>query len=232
MELKRCSSCGEEKAVSEFGLSNGKPKSQCKACLNAYMKAWRVKDPETHERDKARKREHQKEMLADPLQKAALYNQMANWRHENKDKVNEQSRVRKQKRMLDPAKHEMDLQTKREYREDPEHRAKDLVYAKDKHKERQTFINDMKRVPCVDCGNLFPPVCMDFDHVNGEKVANISEMKTYTMERIKEEIAKCDIVCANCHRIRTFQRRGSDESLTTLKPILIGLDSVQLHPAL
>lgn len=121
--------------------------------------------------------------------------------------------------------------TKR-WREKPENRKKDLVYATARQNERQEFLNSVKQVPCADCGNLFPPCAMDFDHVDGEKFSGVAEMKSYSMERIKEEIAKCDIVCSNCHRIRTFQRRGSDEALTTLKPILIGPDSVTLHPAL
>lgn len=56
--------------------------------------------------------------------------------------------------------------------------------------------------PCADCGGVFPPVCMDFDHVRGEKLCNVAKMGTYAWSRVLEEIAKCDLVCANCHRIR------------------------------
>jgi len=49
---------------------------------------------------------------------------------------------------------------------------------------------------------------MDFDHVRGEKVLSISAMvhKGFSWESILAEIAKCDVVCSNCHRIRTAAR--------------------------
>lgn len=72
-----------------------------------------------------------------------------------------------------------------------------------------------EETPCSDCGNNFPFECMDFDHVRGEKVNNVGTMVAHgwSRERIHEEIAKCDIVCANCHRIRTRKRRlhGSEQ---------------------
>lgn len=50
---------------------------------------------------------------------------------------------------------------------------------------------------------------MDFDHVRGEKFANVSKMVNTCekLSRIEDEIAKCDLVCSNCHRIRTEKRR-------------------------
>ena len=60
---------------------------------------------------------------------------------------------------------------------------------------------------CVDCNVDYPPPVLDFDHLR-DKVANISEMvKTATpMEVLLKEIAKCEIVCSNCHRMRTYNR--------------------------
>lgn len=68
------------------------------------------------------------------------------------------------------------------------------------------FLNTLKSVPCADCGGRFPVECMDFDHVRGSKVANISRMHGHARERVMEEVAKCDVVCSNCHRIRTAAR--------------------------
>jgi hypothetical protein len=68
-------------------------------------------------------------------------------------------------------------------------------------------VAEMKAKPCADCGGTFPPECMDFDHVRGEKIGDISKMLLRTTELLHEEIAKCDVVCANCHRIRTHQAR-------------------------
>jgi hypothetical protein len=47
---------------------------------------------------------------------------------------------------------------------------------------------------------------MDFDHKPGfEKVKNVSQANTFAM--VESEMAKCDLVCANCHRIRTWNRK-------------------------
>ncbi len=71
--------------------------------------------------------------------------------------------------------------------------------------EISAWYAELKSQPCTDCGQCFPPCCMDFDHVIGSKTDNISRMiqQQYSLERVKEEIAKCELVCANCHRIRT-----------------------------
>ncbi len=64
--------------------------------------------------------------------------------------------------------------------------------------------------PCVDCG-LIDPVVMEFDHRPDEqKLYNIGAMvgNTYSQATLLAEIAKCDIVCANCHRHRTNSRSG------------------------
>ena len=64
--------------------------------------------------------------------------------------------------------------------------------------------------PCMDCGEPHPSYIMDFDHVRGEKKGLISEMVSNGVpwRHIEAEIAKCDLVCSNCHRYRTFAREG------------------------
>lgn len=61
---------------------------------------------------------------------------------------------------------------------------------------------------CVECGYKDHFAALDFDHVRGEKLYNVSSMPSITgsWRLILEEIAKCDVVCSNCHRIRTFNR--------------------------
>lgn len=73
------------------------------------------------------------------------------------------------------------------------------------------MLQELKQRPCTDCGGSFPYYVMDFDHL-GDKVGEVSRMTTYGSQRVLSEIAKCDLVCANCHRIRTFgrlKRRGT-----------------------
>ena len=70
--------------------------------------------------------------------------------------------------------------------------------------ENRAYIKQLKETtPCADCGNLFPHYVMDFDHQR-DKVKAVSLMMAFSFEKLKAEIAKCEIVCANCHRIRTF----------------------------
>jgi hypothetical protein len=66
---------------------------------------------------------------------------------------------------------------------------------------------------CADCGQS-DPVVLEFDHVRGVKKRSIGFLvQNSSWRMIEDEIAKCDVVCANCHRRRTYQRQGSHRSL-------------------
>lgn len=74
----------------------------------------------------------------------------------------------------------------------------------------KVFINEyLKNNPCIDCGetNL---VVLDFDHVKGQKFNAVGQLATsgYSIEVIKNEIQKCEVRCANCHRIKTAKERN------------------------
>ncbi len=75
----------------------------------------------------------------------------------------------------------------------------------------QLEIEALKAAPCTDCGRVFPPECMDFDHLDGAtKEGNVCQlMNSGCRERVYAEIAKCELVCACCHRIRTRRRARS-----------------------
>lgn len=63
---------------------------------------------------------------------------------------------------------------------------------------------------CGICGGVYPPVCCDFDHLPGHrKVMEVSKMVRlgYEREKIIAEIAKCQFLCSNCHRLLTHTRR-------------------------
>ena len=71
--------------------------------------------------------------------------------------------------------------------------------------KKRAFIYEAKNRPCADCKVSYPPYVMDFDHVRGEKEFGIGDnIINVSWERLIAEVAKCDVVCANCHRIRTW----------------------------
>lgn len=72
----------------------------------------------------------------------------------------------------------------------------------------KAIIDEIKRGGCKDCGKRFPPVCMDFDHVRGEKKFAISDKMHMAFGKLEVEIAKCDLVCVCCHRIRHWFRKS------------------------
>lgn len=68
------------------------------------------------------------------------------------------------------------------------------------------MLRELRRGPCADCGTVFKPNQMDFDHRNpGDKLFRLTEGRAMLMsrERLLSELSKCDVVCANCHRMRT-----------------------------
>ena len=75
-----------------------------------------------------------------------------------------------------------------------------------RNRRHRQLVDDAKSVPCTDCGGRYPPHVMDLDHL-ADKQGEISRlMYSVGTERLIREIAKCEVVCANCHRIRTHDR--------------------------
>jgi len=66
----------------------------------------------------------------------------------------------------------------------------------------------LREHPCIDCGES-DPVVLEFDHV-AEKTAGIAALVTAgaPLAVVDEEIARCQVVCVNCHRRRTARRGG------------------------
>lgn len=58
---------------------------------------------------------------------------------------------------------------------------------------------------CIDCGFNTHPAALDFDHVRGDKAILVSSCKSRA--RADAEIAKCEVRCSNCHRIKSWERR-------------------------
>jgi DNA-directed RNA polymerase subunit M/transcription elongation factor TFIIS len=67
-----------------------------------------------------------------------------------------------------------------------------------------------KESGCVDCGYNAHPSALDFDHIGDDKHFDIGSNTSASRERLQAEMDKCEVVCANCHRIRTYKRRKGE----------------------
>jgi len=89
---------------------------------------------------------------------------------------------------------------------------KNVAVNKKKHLaiKRTKVAEYLSQHPCVDCGedNV---VVLDFDHVRGQKKNDVSRLVSngLSWEVVQKEIEKCEVRCANCHRIKTHERRIS-----------------------
>ena len=75
--------------------------------------------------------------------------------------------------------------------------------------EQRKVVRDLKKPPCTDCKVSYPYYVMHFDHRDPTKkeFAVSSVIGNISNERLFAEIAKCDLVCANCHAERTYRQR-------------------------
>ena len=98
-----------------------------------------------------------------------------------------------------------------------EQKLKSTERQKDRRKKIRDMISTYKTENnvCADCKESYAYWQLDFDHLENKSFGISSfSAKTADVEKIKEEMAKCEIVCANCHRNRTFYRQiGSGNSL-------------------
>ena|SRR5438067_4436966 len=78
----------------------------------------------------------------------------------------------------------------------------------DRHRSKlKRLIREIKSQPCFDCGVAYPYYIMDFDHREGKAFNLGGAHSRQSIKAIMTEIAKCDVVCSNCHRERSHQRR-------------------------
>jgi hypothetical protein len=93
------------------------------------------------------------------------------------------------------------------------HKDEQCVRASNTRKRVQDYVRQIKQItPCADCGVLYPYYVMDFDHIDGDKKFNLANSTQQGFLIVKKEIEKCEVVCSNCHRIRTHNRKHKDVS--------------------
>ncbi|HYK97286.1 MAG TPA: hypothetical protein VEU77_02725 [Candidatus Acidoferrales bacterium] len=90
------------------------------------------------------------------------------------------------------------------------HREQEIERVTRRQQAALDWLRELRRVPCMDCGGRFAPWVMDFDHRDPtDKLFDLGAGKSSVMLKnravLEAEVAKCDIVCANCHRMRTHR---------------------------
>jgi hypothetical protein len=75
-----------------------------------------------------------------------------------------------------------------------------------KRKTDREWLNGLKDNPCIGCGLSWPPCVMEFHHREAkDKVGSVGNLLLNAgRQKVIDEIAKCDLLCANCHRIKTY----------------------------
>lgn len=108
------------------------------------------------------------------------------------------------------------------------YRRKNVEICRRRKAERHIEVDRLKSVPCKDCGLSYPPYVMDFDHREPlrkeSEVSYLLNKTTAPWSRILNEIAKCDVVCVCCHRMRTW--KPPLKALDVRRKLIIELKSV------
>lgn len=100
------------------------------------------------------------------------------------------------------------LWSKEWYKKNKEKRKAAIKKNKNKLKStRRKWLNEIKSAPCTDCNKKYPPVVMDFDHIKDKKFNISTILYIKSKDTLLKEIEKCELVCSNCHRVRTENRR-------------------------
>lgn len=175
--MKTCSGCGESKDSSEFGADRKRPDG---------LKVWCRKCS----------REYSREFACTPKQQA----KRRSYYEANKEKLRREAKERwaTNREAYEPARKRWAAENAERMQEHSRQRGADY----------RAWIGSLKEGrPCQDCGGTFAPYVMEYDHVRGEKRHNIGKMTNHKRERVLEEIAKCELVCCACHRIRSHSRR-------------------------
>lgn len=88
------------------------------------------------------------------------------------------------------------------------YKARSVQYGRRQRALLRSIVQTAKDVPCTDCGVKYPYYVMQFDHTGDKNFTiGVYARQALAAERLIEEIAKCEVVCANCHAERTHTRR-------------------------
>jgi hypothetical protein len=196
-----CRTCGEAKPLTEFDLRSdtGKRRTTCKACRRAYQRT--AKGPS--------RRRAFRIVGAEELLLCRRCGALKPWtefpqRGRESDRLHSWCKecFAAYKAERHQANHEREMRRIR--------RNHASVIAANRERVLEYLLSH----PCVDCGET-DPLVLDFDHVRGEKLRDVSALvrRGYPWRTIEAEIAKCDVRCSNDHRRVTSIRRKSGAAL-------------------
>ncbi len=84
-------------------------------------------------------------------------------------------------------------------------------YQRQKTIRQLEWLRELKSVACADCGGSFPYYVMTFDHIpeRGPKLLTFGHVQQgrFSWAKLRAEVLKCEVVCANCQAVRTFGRQ-------------------------
>lgn len=181
-ETKICTSCGIDKPRTDFHKQGEWLRGKCKKCLSAYHASLPSSIARSRKSAKTVERET---LFVQGLKRCARCESvqaLSNFRSSSKSKTGVTSYCK-------PCEKQ---------------------YAQTSHQNRAVTIkrwifNYLKEHSCVDCGDT-EVLSLDFDHIQGRKRFNIAHafmIKNMTIDKLKTEVAKCDVRCRKCHVIKT-----------------------------
>jgi hypothetical protein len=180
-DTKICCKCKEEKPLSEYYFRKDGPNGPMKHRYNCKV---------CHSAEEKKRREQ--------------------------PEIKERARVRAQKWYAENKEYAREKQKEYQRKHPEVARRANVKYRANNQLVIDWLIEKYGNNPCEECGHWFPWCAMDFDHRPDEGkefglgTVGHSKATPERLAKVEKEIAKCDLVCSNCHRIRTHITRKKD----------------------
>ena len=202
MTTKVCPKCKEDKSIDSYykdGSKSSGISSYCKVCSNSRKrnpnsaKRWRERNPDKARDSVRRWRERNPEIAKERCRE---------YYHNNVEKERERCKLYHRRNP------EKSRESRRRWEKNNPEKVKEhgRKYQKKKSYKRKMFSIEYKGGKCEDCGiiaTMENRSIFDFHHLNpSNKKDDINEIHTKNIDRLKEELDKCVLLCANCHRLR------------------------------
>lgn len=95
--------------------------------------------------------------------------------------------------------------SKEHYQKNKEKICEDVAARKKSHKDSVDAYK--MQIGCMHCGYAVHPSALEFHHTDDNKEGNVATMYSHSREKLFAEVEKCQVLCANCHRIEHAEGR-------------------------